>query len=355
MSTVKIIKGTPEDVANLDSDNISRAFGLDERATEVVQRAIDLFDNGQTQPVRCFIGPEGHPHVYIGHTRAAAVALIREGFQVPTGETETVPVEGGEEGQTEERPVYRTIHEPDFPLLYTVDEDLTPEEADVRSVADNFQNNKPNDLDLATAAKVLQDRYSYTDAKVTAILGVSDPFKIGRVKKLLRAPKYIQEAVHEGKLATATAIEALEATGEAKTAANKVIKEGLEKGKAPTQVQVRRAIEGATKTEPVPGSRGTPRRPVPQGSEIREFFKVLSKELEEGVSDEKNPENIPEVYANVISAFNRWTHGEINEKTLLKKLDEYFGVGKKGPAKKTKAQKEADKNDEAVFAEQEKV
>lgn len=327
---VKIVIGSPSDVVVNEEGNLSRALSLADRAGEVKQRAVDIFDNGQTQPVRCYPGRGGKPTVYIGFTRVAAIQLIRDGFQVPTGETEKVP--GEKEGEEVERPVFRTIKDENFPLAYTVD-DITEEEADKRGLADNYQSNKPNDLDLAKSAKALQDKYGYTDAQVTAMLGVSDPFKIGRVKKLLRAPGFVQDAIQAGVLATSAALTALDSEGEGRTAAMNLIKEKAAEGKAPTASQVKKAINEAGN-----GAEGdAPRtKKAPTGSEIRNDFTVLESELQ-------GDETIPAEYLLVVGETLRYLNGKIGFKTLAKKYDEAFGVkptAKKGRTRKNKEEKE---------------
>lgn len=317
----KIVVGAPEDLLVNDENNLSRALSLADRAVEVKQRAVDIFDNGQTQPVRCYPGRGAKPVVYIGFTRAAAVQMIRDGFQVPTGEVETVP--GEKEGETVERPVFRTIRDENFPLSYVVDE-ITEAEADIRGLADNYQNNKPNDLDLARSGKALQDKHGLNDTQITQLLNISDPFKFGRVKKLLRAPSFVQEAVQAGTLATSAALTALDAEGEGRTAAMALIKEKAAEGKAPTQGQVKKAINDAGSTD------GTQARPSARtGSEIRNDFTVLESELQ-------NDATIPAEYVLFVGETLRYLNGKITFKTLTKKYDEAFGVkpAKKGGGRK---------------------
>lgn len=335
----KIVIGSPDDVSVNEANNLSRALSLADRAAEVKQRAVEIYDNGQTQPVRTYSGRGSKPIVYIGFTRVAAVQLIREGFQVPTGEVETVP--GEKEGETVERPVFRTIHDAEFPLAFVVD-DITEKEADIRGLADNYQSNKPNDLDLARSGKALQEKYGLNDTQVTQLLGISDPFKFGRVKKLLRAPGFVQDAIQAGTLATAAALTALDAEGEGRTAAMALIKEKAGEGKAPTQAQVKKAINEAGNEQSE-----TPRtRTAPSGSEIRNDFTVLNGEIEGDAT-------IPAEYVLFSGEMLRYLNGKITFKTLTKRLDEAFGVkpAKKGGGRKKggpAAKEEAPETEEAT-------
>lgn len=331
-----IIVGKAEDVISKPEENLSRAVkSPEQRRAEVVGRAIDIFKHGQTQPVRCFVKGSGRPHAYIGHTRVAAVQLINSGFTHETGEEIEVDVldgEGKPTGEKRKQKVTETIHDPDFPLRYVVDIGLSEEEAEVRGLADNFQNNKPNDLDLAHAAKALQDRFGYTDARVTEILAVSDPYKIGRIKKLLTAPQVVKDAVAAGTLATAAALEVVAAKGAARSAAVEAVKDGIEKGKAPTQAAIQRVIrdtptDGATNEAPA-----TEKHPAPTGTAIRKFFDALHGELK------TDGDHVPPEYLAAIEPIWKFVNGKMSEKTLTARLDEAFGIKPKKSPKKSKAE-----------------
>lgn len=342
MSKQTIIKANPSDLVSIQEENLSRALTLEQRAEEVKQRAVDLFDNGQTQPVRCYPGKGGKPHVYIGHTRVAAGKLLREGFQVPTGETETVP--GEKEGETVERPVFRTVHNPDFQVEYVLD-DISADEAVIRGLSDNFQNFKPNDLDLARAAKALQEKYpDMTDKRVTEILAVSDPFKIGRVKKLLNLPVVVQEAVQHGNLATVAALEIVEAEGDARRAAVNLVKEAAkaeaagETAKYPTQGQVKAAIREAS------GITTTTTNNGPGGNQIRTDFQVLESEI-------KDDATVPDEYKEFLGETLRYLTGRITFKTWQKKVEPHFGIVKKAPVKRQTRKATEESKEEAGVAE----
>lgn len=323
------IKGSPADVVFDENLNISRARSLSERGNEVIQRAIDIFDNGQTQPVRCFPGKGGKPTCYIGWTRGAAVELIRRGFSVPTGEVhlvaETDP-EGKPTGKEIEQQVTRTIKDENFPLVYVVD-DIDEATAVVRGAADNYQSFSPNDLDLARTAKALQDKYEYTDAKVTQLLGISDPYKIGRIKKLLNAPAVIQDAVATGKLATAAALEVLAATGDARKAAVAAVKEAVEAGKrAPTQSKIKSIVQEQADRQARVEAGKNPEPPVsrsaPTAPEIRAFFKDWPSWVD--TNGGQDAEAV--LLVDVLKDMNKYLAGTITEKTLVAKFDEHFSV-----------------------------
>jgi ParB-like chromosome segregation protein Spo0J len=324
-NAIEII-GKATDVISKPEENLSRAAKTPEqRRGEIVQRAIEIKRDGQVQAVRCFVKGSGRPHVYAGHTRVASILLINEGFTYETDEeieVDVLDVEGKPTGEKRKQKVTETIKDENFPLRYVVD-DISEEEAEVRGLIDNFQTNKPNDLDLAHAAKNLQDRFGYTDKRVTEILAISDPYKVGRIKKLLGAPQVVRDAVASGDLATAAALEIVGAKGNARTAAVNAVKEGLEKGKVPTQASIQKVIRDTPAEAPKEGEAAAPTReklPAPTGTAIRKAI----QELYEAVKNDGD--NLPPEYLKVVEPLNKFVNGRMSAETFSKRLDEAFGL-----------------------------
>jgi hypothetical protein len=340
-----IVKLAPSELSANHENNISRSHTPEERKAEIVQRAQSIIAHGQRTPIRAY-RHKGKVEVYQGFTRHAAGVLIVNGFPYQ---------ESDGKGGVVEKVVGPN---PDFKLDVIID-DISPEDAEIANVVDNIQVNALSDIDIGRVAKELKERRGLTDAQITEKLRITDPNKVSNCRRLLALPTEVTDAIHTGNLSTDAGLKAVKATGAAGTEARKFLKEQVAAGKFPTATQVKKVINDNTPPEEAaaqgeaaatvtPGA-NAPRYQPPGLAEVRSYFKVLSEEL--GGDD-----TLPEQYLDVIGPIHRWLAGDIQEKTLTKKLDEAFGVkaAPKAPAKPRKAKAEKNPKDGEVVLDQPK-
>lgn len=160
---------------------------VDEKAGDV-DGAVDIFKAGQQQPCIVRQLPDDTLELVAGFGRLRKVTMIRNGFQ--------------KDGVT--------YHDPDRLLLVSVDPNIkTDKDAFIASVRENVRNN-PSPLNVAEAQKVLRDDFGMSETEIAELYGYNNTNAVGRFKKLLAAPKELQELVHTGELATDTVLKLLE-------------------------------------------------------------------------------------------------------------------------------------------------
>lgn len=194
---------------------------------ENVTRAIDIFHNGQQQAciVRKLDG--GELELVAGFGRLESVTMLRNGFEF-----------GGESYKDEGRK-----------LLVRIDESLKTEaQAFEASIRENVRKSI-SDINKAAAQEVLRKDYGYTETKIAELYGYNNVNAVSRLKKLLLAPKEVQERIHKGGLTTDAALKLLSLP---KGEQEKLLASG-EKITGPKVVEAVAAYKEA-KEEPVAGA-----------------------------------------------------------------------------------------------------
>lgn len=211
-----------------DHDNLSRAYGFEEREDDIEAKRLSLVQHGCITPVQIVEGPKGR-RVIAGNTRIAAACRIVQGRIA----TETDPGYESDFG---------------FRLPAIVFEEGEVKEERVRAGVDNLAVSQLSDIDLAHIVKKNKDEgisYGETARK----LGIKDPNKPGAVVKLLRLPEWFKKAIHQGLVATSVGLFYLSLEGDAKAAVAEALKAAIEKGKGLTLKQCEKIAEGLTEGE----------------------------------------------------------------------------------------------------------
>mgnify|MGYP001399024725 CR=1 FL=1 len=218
-----------------DHDNLSRAYGFEEREADIEAKRLSLVQHGCITPVQIVEGPKGR-RVIAGNTRIAAAARIVQGRIA-----------------TETDPGYESDFS--FRLPVIVFEDGEIKEERVRAGVDNLAVSQLSDIVLAVIVKKnKEDGISY--GETARKLGIKDPNKPGAVVKLLRLPEWFKKAIHNGIVATSVGLFYLDLEGEAKTAVAEALKAAIEKGKGLTLKQCEKIAEGPTEGEGGDGDEG---------------------------------------------------------------------------------------------------
>jgi hypothetical protein len=152
----------------------------------VVNRAISILDIGQIHAVECRRNEKNRLVLTAGFTRAAAVRLIRTGFDY--------------EGQH--------YHDPEIRLKVSLT-DANDATAFKRNVVENAQRDDTSPVDDALNQQRLRDSYGMSDADIARLYGYQQT-KVGTLRKLLQLKSDWQDMVHDGRLPVSAALLILE-------------------------------------------------------------------------------------------------------------------------------------------------
>lgn len=146
---------------------------------DITGLAFDIRANGQLQPVVVYKDTEGKIKFVGGRTRAAAVEMIRDGFEY--------------NGKP-----YAPIA--DFPLRAEVIEPRDSKDAYIKGISDNAKRNSYSPVDYAIIIRNLRENTftkSNATAKICEMFG-RDKSWVSRISSLLTLPKVALDLVHLG-------------------------------------------------------------------------------------------------------------------------------------------------------------
>lgn len=143
-----------------------------------VARAVDIYNGGQLVPCVVRRKDDGKLELVAGFGRCRSVTLIRNGFKADEVH----------------------YHDADRKLLVRIDDSLkTDADAFAASIRENVRK-EVSPINVAAQQDVLRKDYGWTDTAIAELYGYSNTNAISRNKKLLTAPKEVQELVHKGDL-----------------------------------------------------------------------------------------------------------------------------------------------------------
>lgn len=320
-------KTNPDDV--ILRDNWSRYGSVEDRHDQVVSRAVSMIENGQITPVQLNHTPDGLVPI-TGTTRIAAARLIRNGFEVKTGEK-------NEDG-TDAVKVYAP--DPDF-LIDAEILSITEEEAATRSVVDNLERDNLTWIDIGNLAVQWGERFKWTYKQITEKLRITDPNKVSQAALLMKLPKDVRDAIHTGKLSAHAALEIFKHKGNQQSAAREAVKAAVRDGTKITQQAVRKVAEAApvekpevkkdAEGKPVPAPTPATPRPVSRQRKTAELLKEF--EAVEAHVEKLTPESRRKVkdagLEDLLDAFTKVAKGSIKFDTFFTKVDKILGIDPK--------------------------
>ena len=303
------------DPADVKNGRNARMVEAADYAETVRRLAVDLFLNGQLQPVECRRDKDNTLIQNFGFTRKAAVELLRAGFDATDPRTGSVT----------------RFHDPDARLWVKV-VDCGPDEAFLRGVKENLERKDTTDLQEALQHQEIRTTMGWTDARIAREYGYTNQNRVAALSKLLTLSEKTKTAVHAGKLALYTALDTLKIDDPEEREA---VLDGAvtEKGRVDGAL-VRKMIRDnlAAKAAPVPDidtADGPDAAPVLSPSEAAESAapaKAVKRTLAElkgfiaEVIDEHTVADagVKELFA----ALAKWVEGTVADRTLWKQIAE---------------------------------
>ena len=152
---------------------------------QIIEMAVSLKRYGLRQPVECRKLPDNRLLLVSGFTRTAAARLLREGFTDADGEHH---------------------QEPEFQLKAMLSK-CNDREAYIRCVVENAHRNATSPIDDAYNQERLRDQHGLTNAEIAKLYRYSSPGKVLQLETMLTLAPAIQDLVHTGELAMASALE----------------------------------------------------------------------------------------------------------------------------------------------------
>ena len=177
--------------AEITINEANRGRHIHPTTEQVTQRAINMLDLGQIQPVEARRNPDKSLTLTLGYTRTEAARLIRKGFS-----------HNGKK--------YR---DPDF-LLQVRITTCTDSEALKRNIAENTQRNQTSPIDDAFNHARLANELNMTGQEISDFYGYepnNGANKVKQYRKLLTLDKATQTLIHEGKMGVQIALQLVEA------------------------------------------------------------------------------------------------------------------------------------------------
>lgn len=184
--------------ADVKEGKNARMIASPDYIEKVRELAADVHDHGQLQPSEVRRDEDNSLVLTFGFTRKHAIELLREGFEA------TDPVSGE----------VKRYHDPKAMLWVRVI-DCGIDDAFVRGLKENIKRNDMTDLQEARAQEELRTGLGWTDTQIARFFGSNNQNRVMALAKLLTLSKKIQEAVHEGRMALSTALDAAKVTDEA--------------------------------------------------------------------------------------------------------------------------------------------
>lgn len=162
----------------LDLGYNSRIHAEANEKQDDISRAVDIHNAGQLVPCVVRRKDDGKLELIAGFGRCRSVTLIRNGFKA-------------DEVQ---------YHDADRKLLVRIDDNIkTDAEAFIASIRENVRK-EVSPINVAAQQEVLRKDYGLSDTAIAEVYGYNNTNAISRNKKLLTAPKEVQELVHKGDL-----------------------------------------------------------------------------------------------------------------------------------------------------------
>ena len=181
-----------EDIFRVDPNQIHieekfRCRHFQPTDAQIIEKAEDLMDNGQIQPVEARRASDKTLVLTLGFSRTAAARLIRKGF-------------------TDSKGNHRQNKE--FALTVKVF-DCDDKTAKIRNIVSNAGILRTTDIDDAWNQAELRKEMS--DHEIAEIYKYPDTNKVIRLRRLLDLDEETQHLIHDGLISTSAALEALDA------------------------------------------------------------------------------------------------------------------------------------------------
>lgn len=289
---------------------------------KVTAMAVSIFLDGQIEPAVCYRPtPETGPVLFAGHTRAAAVELIRQGFTADNPRT-------GDK---------TTFHNPDAVLWAVVLPGVTTEEeAFVLSAVENFTRNDLNPIQEGIVhAKLRAAPFEWTDTRIANTFGYNNTNRVSRIKAVMDGldDKYLL-LVERGELALQPAVELLQVPADERDGLLAKAKGEKDDGSVTYDGSVIRAYL-QSKAE-VKGEETQPKGGEGKGEETP---KTPGKSVTEKAAPKKNAaallgmtqgyvangEEEGKDVTLLLNAFNMWFANEHGERALLNAIKRFRG------------------------------
>lgn len=250
----------------IDKDLRARHFAPNKQA--VRELAYSIYKQGQLQPSEVRKVAGGEWQLTSGYTRAEAVQMIRDGFELH-GET---------------------IHDPGYLLSVCISQ-CTDDDAFIHAITENNARNATTPVDDAFNQQRLRERYGMSNKDIAKLYGC-DAAAISRNSKLLTLPAATLRKLHEGQLSYSVAQTLADIPAEH----HEVLTAPMDDGKPVTkQVVIERVVierVGAindSKQEVAQAEEGAPpSKPISKPKGMRSSNQMREM-LKDYITDETNP------------------------------------------------------------------
>lgn len=263
-------------------------------AEQITEMALTLMKDGQIEPVEVRkIGTTNRLEVTLGFTRTSAARLIRTGFEDADG---------------------NHYQDEEFLLKVLINNGVNDRKAFERNIIENLHRNELSDVDHAHNQQRMRDQWMMSDEEIATFYRCSVS-KVQRLQKILGLAEMAQEAIHNGLITTAAALE-VRALPEAEQAT--LLQTVTENGGKVTAGAVREQVrEHILRDDPsaLPPSTGTQTPPPAPKVKAR-----TTKELREWLRTEPRT-NTQESFAAVFIAY---LDGTATDAQLRDAMDTYI-------------------------------